>query len=589
MEYLLFVVVCIGGVGLGALPGISPTLAVALAIPFTFNLPPEVGLSVLGALYVSTIFGGAISSIIFAVPGAPANMATVFDGYPLAKQGKATFALVCSAGASLFGGVVGGIVVLCLLLFHFNLGGMVNYGTFVVVSALGLILAVFEDKRLSAGLISILLGVFASSIGYGSDGIARYSPTSDFFGGLPVVPVLVGVFVFPQVHSLLRRLVTRIDSVPGASVMSQVFDGNRAVINGVRHLIGGSLVGVLIGLLPGIGGQVSGVAAHSLSRSRLFKKKNESFFNGNPNGVIGVEAANNAMVGPSLIPLLTLGIPGSPTAAVIGGALLMYGVVPSPSVFVQSSSVLEWFIASLLVASIISFGVLLIGSTAFAKLATLQNVIIGALILTLSIYGLSLSTGSSFDLFVFASVGLMSLILKSVGFRPVLFILGFLLWPVIEQNWMLASSLNSDMELVSYLFFDKINWLFSILIVISVVFVARRATISVDVFDILLFFLLLIISIGVLFKYGVLNSIWLVCLMGIGFEFIRTSSITKLREFTPEFIATLSVFVVYFINSAFIVFPIVGWFVFSGRDNGFGALRFPVLVLLVLAALINLN
>ena len=589
MEYLIFVFVCVGGVGLGALPGISPTLAVALAIPFTFGLSPEIGLSILGALYVSTIFGGAISSIIFAVPGAPANMATVFDGYPLAKQGKGTFALACSAGASLFGGLFGGVFVVGLLVFQFNLGGVVNYGTFVLVSTLGLILALFEDKKLSQGMISILLGVLAASIGYGSDGTARYSPTSDFFGGLSVVPVLVSVFVFPQVYSLLHSKITLADDEHNTSVISQIFEGSRAVVNGARHLVAGSLVGVIIGLLPGIGGQISGVAAHSLSRSSVLRKKGETFFNGNPNGVIGVEAANNAMVGPSLIPLLTLGIPGSPTAAVIGGSLLMYGIIPSPNVFAQSSSVLDWFIASLLVASVISFCVLLIGSAAFAKLATLDNIVVSTLIIALSIYGLSLSTGSSFDIFVFASVGLMSLILKNAGFRPVLFILGFLLWPIIEKNWMLTSSLNSGMELFSYLFLDKINWLFAFFNLISIAFILRRSINLVGAAEIISGVILLTLSIGVLFFYGVLDSVWFVCLIGVVYEFFRSGSISKTREISPEIFTLSVVVVVYFVNSEFIIFPIIGWFLFTSRNIGFKVLRLPATVLLTLATLIHLD
>lgn len=566
---MLFSLVCLGGVLLGALPGISPTLAVALAIPLTFGLEPGVGLAILGGLYVSTIFGGAITAILFGVPGAPANIATTFDGYPLAKQGKALPALICSSLSSLLGGLIGGGALLGLLYIQFDLSHFVNYGTFILAASLGIVLALLEAKHLPGAIVSIGLGISAASVGYGSDGEVHYAPTSDFFGGLPIVPVLLAVFVFPQVIGALA--LGRDNPSGGLSVSAlkaDVAEGLWWPIKGFKHLVCGSIVGTLIGLLPGVGGQISGIAAHSLSRSKLLRK-DETFFDGNPNGVVGVEASNNAMVAPSLIPLLTMGIPGSPTAAIIGGSLLMYGLVPGPGIFTAQNAALDSFVFSMLAACFISSVGLILLAPLLSVMIRVPPIYIAISILCLSIVGLSLMSFSAFDIFIFSSLGLFYIIFNATGLNPTQIILSFLLWPLIEQNWLLVSSVHSGASLLSYLFVEKLNWIWSLGFLIATVFVLKKFRfVSVNDFHLKWILLSLLTSVT-FYLFGFVGSVLYVSLGWVLFIGLNDGVLAELiRRNGIDIIGLFSLILLFSISPQFIIAALGGWMIVRSLSVG---------------------
>lgn len=321
------------GLILGATPGLSPTMAVALAIPFTFKLEPAQGLILLGALYTSTVAGGAVSAILLKIPGAPANIATTLDGHTLAKKGEGARALQVSFLASLFGGVIG--VLLLIFLTPVLASWALAFGPSESfwVAILGVtIIGTLGGGSVVKGLLAGCIGLWLSTIGFDDIlGTQRFIFHSSLSGGINIIAALIGLFAIPQVISMFAKGrqaqdMEVIDVKPHPLVASI-----RETIGSIRALGIGTTVGSIIGLIPGVGGQIAGLVAYDQSKN--FSPDREKFGTGHPEGIIAAESANNAMVGPSLVPLLTLSIPGSPTAAVLLGGLIIHGIFPGPNIF----------------------------------------------------------------------------------------------------------------------------------------------------------------------------------------------------------------------------------------------------------------
>ncbi len=350
VNLLTMVLGTIGGLILGATPGLSPTMAVALLVPFTFHMDAATGLILLGAVYTSTVAGGAISAILINIPGAPANIATLLDGHPMAQQGKSQTALYICFISSLVGGLFGMLVMilftppLARIALQFGPSEMFWIAIFGISVMAGL-----SSGSILKGLIGGMFGLLISTIGYSPLlGVPRFVFHDVLTGGVAIVPALIGLFAIPQIFSLVETLgrhFEKPDYKPARGVLLKTIVQNLKM---VKALGIGSVVGSIIGVIPGAGGQVAGLIAYD--QNRKFSRHPESFGKGNPEGVATAESANNAMVGPSLIPLLTLSIPGSPTAAVLLGGLLIHGLFPGPDLFINNAPITYTFIASLVLA-----------------------------------------------------------------------------------------------------------------------------------------------------------------------------------------------------------------------------------------------
>jgi putative tricarboxylic transport membrane protein len=345
---LILVLGTIGGLLLGAAPGLSPTMAVALLIPFTFKMSPEQGLIMLGAVYTATVAGGAISAILLKIPGAPANIATVMDGYPMAKNGRSTEALHYCFISSFIGGVIGILVlifftpVLADVALKFGPSHMFWIAIFGVT-----VIATLDSNSIIKGLFSGALGLWLATIGYDSVlGVERFVFNPIFSGGINIIAALVGLFAIPQVLSMLEKKQDLSDQFQMEK--KSLFQSMKYNLSRFKALTIGSITGVIIGLIPGAGGQIAGLVSYD--QIKKVSKNKENFGKGEPDGIIAAESANNAMVGPSLVPLLTLGVPGSPTAAVLLGGLLIHGMFPGPNLFTIYAETTWTFINSLLVA-----------------------------------------------------------------------------------------------------------------------------------------------------------------------------------------------------------------------------------------------
>jgi putative tricarboxylic transport membrane protein len=466
---LTLVLGVIGGLILGATPGLSPTMAVALLVPFTFHMDPATGLILLGAVYTATVAGGAISAILINIPGAPANIATLLDGHPMAKQGRSQTALYVCFISSLIGGLFGMLIMilftppLAKIALKFGPSEMFWIAIFGITVMAGL-----SSGSILKGLIGGMFGLLISTIGYSPLlGSPRFVFHDVLTGGVAIVPALIGLFAIPQVFSLVESLGARVERPeykPERGVLLKTFIEN---IKMVKALGIGSVVGSLIGVIPGAGGQVAGLIAYD--QLRKFSKRPEDFGTGNPEGVAAAESANNAMVGPSLIPLLTLSVPGSPTAAVLLGGLLIHGLFPGPDLFLNNAPVTYTFIASLVLAQLAMcvFGITM--SRYSYMVMSVPNLFMIAAVTILAVYGTYSVQNSFDDVIVMFGLGTLMYIGRKFGFSPAPVVLGIILGPIAEDNYLKGKLIaDTDVGALSYFLTGTFNIIIILLCAASI-------------------------------------------------------------------------------------------------------------------------
>ena len=430
-----FLALCLGTAGgliIGALPGLSPTMAVALLIPFTFHLPATTGLVLLGAVYTATVAGGAVSAILLKIPGAPANIATVLDGHEMALQGRAAEALQLSFLSSGAGGIAGVFVLIFFtpVLAQWALSFGPSHLFWMAVLGVTVIASLASGSVIK-GLASGCMGLWISSIGYdGVQGVERFIWTSHLAGGINIIAALVGLFAIPQVIDMLARGGGGTAARAGAHSLAAAA---KKIAQKLRALFIGAASGIVVGLIPGAGGQIAGLIAYD--QARKFSKTPEEFGRGGAEGVIAAETANNAMVGPSLVPLLTLGVPGSPTAAVLLGGLLIHGIFPGPNLFTDYPEVSWTFINSLLAGQVlmVAFGLLLCRPA--ARVIMLPENYLAAAVVVLAVFGTYSVQNSYSDVLVMAALGGGMWFLQKYGFSAGPLVLGVVLGPIAESNF----------------------------------------------------------------------------------------------------------------------------------------------------------
>ena len=439
ISLLLLVGGTIGGLILGATPGLSPTMAVALLIPFTFHLQPSQGLILLGAAYTSTVAGGAVSAILLKIPGAPANIATALDGNEMAKKGEGAKALHLAFMSSAVGGIIG--VLLLIFLTPTLAKWALAFGPSHLfwISILGVtVIGTLDSQSFVKGLLSGCIGLWLSMIGYDDiQGAERFIFTDALTGGINIIAALIGLFAIPQVLDMMSK--GRSLSAMGAiEVQHQSLTSSfKEMISNMRALSIGTIVGSIIGLIPGVGGQIAGLVAYD--QARKFSPDKDKFGTGHPEGVIAAESANNAMVGPSLVPLLTLSIPGSPTAAVLLGGLLIHGIFPGSDLFKNHAAVAWTFIDSMLIGQVLMviFGIYI--ANLAAKIAQVPRSVLAAGVFILAVFGAYSVQQSMGDVRVMIVLGVAMYFLEKFGFTAAPLVLGLILGPIAESNFLQGS------------------------------------------------------------------------------------------------------------------------------------------------------
>ncbi|RBW58770.1 tripartite tricarboxylate transporter permease [Ruegeria sp. A3M17] len=467
MSFMLLLGGTIGGLILGATPGLSPTMAVALLIPFTFQLEAAQGLILLGAAYTSTVAGGAVSAILLKIPGAPANIATTLDGHTMAKKGEGARALQLSFLASAVGGIFGVLLLIFLtpVLAQWALAFGPSHLFWLAILGVTVI-GTLDSASVVKGLLSGCIGLWLATIGFDDImGAQRFIFHPALGGGINIIAALIGLFAIPQVLTMFAKgrhnTGAEVIEVQRHSIMAAF----KELFSRTRALSIGTLTGSIIGLIPGVGGQIAGLVAYD--QAKKFSPEKDKFGTGHSEGVIAAESANNAMVGPSLVPLLTLSIPGSPTAAVLLGGLLIHGIFPGSDLFDNHPDVAWTFINSMLIGQVLMciFGLYVAGLA--ARVAQVPQSVMAAIVLALSVFGAYSVQGSMGDVYVMACLGIGMFFLERFGFSAAPLVLGLILGPIAEANFIQGGMIaDATVGKASYFMTGGLN-LFLIAVVLA--------------------------------------------------------------------------------------------------------------------------
>ncbi|MGI6790839.1 tripartite tricarboxylate transporter permease [Aminivibrio sp.] len=425
--------VCVGILG-GAMPGISPSMAVALLLPFTFGMSPSMGLVMLCAIYLAANYGGSITAVMINTPGTPSAVVTSFDGYPLTRQGKAGTALGISLIASVMGGFIG---IFILVLFSAPLARFALKfwpAEYFALAILGLsTIASLGGGRWLESFIAVLLGLLLNTIGLDPlSGVSRYTfDVMRLYDGFSFIPVLIGLFALSEVFNGIESGETvrpPVEPDSGSSPWPSVRDYLKLKYSMLRA----GVLGTVIGIFPGAGGTIASFIAYDVEK-RLSKNPDE-FGKGAPAGVAAAEASNSSSVGGALVPLLTLGIPGSSSAAVLIGALMIHNLQPGPELFTKHPEIVYTLFSSLLVANVIILALGLLGARLWIKAALIPKRLLYPLIFAFSFIGSYAVRSSVFDVGVCLAFGLIGWLLTRAKFPVSPVVLGMILGTMIEKN-----------------------------------------------------------------------------------------------------------------------------------------------------------
>ena len=441
MTFQGFITILVGstaGLLIGSLPGLTAAMALAVLLPFTFSMAPLQGLMALGAVYMGAIYGGAFTAILINTPGTPSSIATTFDGYPMARQGRAYEALAAATIASVIGGLVG--VTFLLLLAPPLARWAVAFGPSEMfwVAMLGLTLvASLSGGSLLKGLIAGCVGMMLSTVGVSPVGgetrfIFGFPPLQ---GGIELIVALIGLFVIPELLNMAAEGRSNISkSGEFGNTKVGISQAARHILSKPVNLIRSCLIGQVIAIIPGAGGNVASLVAYN--EAKRFSKNPQSFGKGNVDGVVASESSNNVMVAGSMIPLLTLGIPGAPPDAIILGVLLMHGLRPGLELFTESGILTNGFILSMGFAAILLLPVGLLSARVIHKIVikTPYYFMVPAIAMV-TILGTFALRNSLLDVGIMMILGIAGYFLRLIGIHAAPIVLGLILGGIAEQGY----------------------------------------------------------------------------------------------------------------------------------------------------------
>lgn len=425
------------GVVIGLLPGLSGITAIAFLIPFTFGMEPVEGLAFLLAAYAAVSQGGSITAILLGVPGEVPNAATVIDGYQLARQGRGGYAVGAALMASALGGLFGCIVLAVLLpIMQPVILSFASPENFFLSLAGVSFIAILGANSPIRGLVAGALGIFLSLFGYDPvEGVPRFWMGFDYMlDGFRLVPLALGLFALPEILSLMTsgKTIAQPGKIETISY-GQVVEGGLAVFKHLGIFFRSSVIGTLVGIMPGVGGSTAPFVAYAAARQT--SENRETFGKGRIEGVIAPEASSNAKEGGALVPTLALGIPGSSSMAMLLGAFLIFGLQPGPEFLKKHMDIaiaLAWIVAFANVAS--SFMMFLL-SRVLAYVTRVPGHILAPLLLGIVAIGTYSSANSVIDVLFTFVFGTLGVIMERFSYNRAALLLGFVLGSTIERNF----------------------------------------------------------------------------------------------------------------------------------------------------------
>ena len=437
---LLVVTGCVAGTFIGMLPGLGPISAIALMIPITYGFDPSSGMILMAGVYYGAIFGGSTSSILINAPGVAGTVATSFDGYPMAQSGQAGKALAIAAVASFAGGTIAAILLMLAAPALAQVSLSFQSPDYLMLMILGLtaVSAFASRGQVVQALIATVIGLMLATIGTDpSAGVQRFT-----FGSLDLVDGISFLLLAMATFALSEALMTVLKGgsiSPQAEVAAKSNLGSlkisREEVREITPVVArSSIVGFFVGVLPGAGATIASFLAYGMERALAPIKDKIKFGQGSIRGVAAPETANNAACTGSFVPLLTLGIPGSGTTAVMLGALISYGVQPGPQLFQNNPEVFWSVIISMYIGNVVLLVLNLPLIPYIAKLLLLPYQLLVPIILFFSLIGVYLVSFNTFDIFMMTGFAVAAIFLRLFGYPMAPLILGFILGGMIEDN-----------------------------------------------------------------------------------------------------------------------------------------------------------
>lgn len=459
------------GTVIGMLPGLGPATGVAVLIPITYGMNPATALITMAAVYYGAMFGGSRASIMINTPGDASAIVTCFDGYPMTKNGQAGKALAISAIASFIGGMIGVVMLIFLTLpvanaaLKFGPAEMFSLMLFALTATVTL-----SQGNIMKGFIAMTMGFMLSSIGIDPQtGILRYTfGISELQDGIDFLVAMIGLYAVAEVFKNYKdiNMQYKVDSKTIGRVMISKEELKKCIMPMLRS----SPLGFIVGVLPGMGGTIATFMAYALEKQ--LSKHPEKFGKGAIEGVAAPEAANNACSCGALVPLLTLGIPGSGTTAVMLGALMMLGVRPGPILFQQHPEIAWGVIASMIVSNIILIIINLPLVVPLVQLLRIPQRLMLPLILGLGFMGTYFLNYSAFDFILVSLFGIGGYIMSKLEIPIPPMVLALILGSTTEQSFRNAMTISNNS--ISIFFTKPISLVLIILAALSIVYSVQR-------------------------------------------------------------------------------------------------------------------
>ncbi|HCM29008.1 MAG: hypothetical protein A2Z99_01985 [Treponema sp. GWB1_62_6] len=439
LNFLLIIVGTLFGMICGALPGVSSSMAIILLLPFTYSMEPVTAIVTLVAVYVGGAAGGSISAILLKIPGTPEAVATTFDGHPMAQNGQAGKALGIAISASSFGGIFSAFCMVVAAPLLASLALRFQSAEYLMLALLGLscITSIGGKDQLKA-MIAAVLGLLFSTIGIDPiNGVNRFVFDQPFLmNGISYIPVMIGVFAVAEVYKTIAEEYGK--KKDASSDLTAAGKINMEMIKLVemlrmwKTLVKSSIIGTIIGIIPAAGGSIAALVSYG--EAVRSSKTPEKFGKGEPEGIAAPESANNAAVGGAMVPTMVLGIPGSPTAAVIMAAFMIHGLRPGPLLLKDQPILLYSVFIGLILASILLFAGGRFISREFARVLKLPYPLLGTLIIALGVVGAYALQNSFYDVLIMFAFSIVGFLFNHYKYSSSAFILGLILGGIAENS-----------------------------------------------------------------------------------------------------------------------------------------------------------
>lgn len=456
--YLICFVGVTAGLFVGAMPGLTATMALAVLLPFTFSLPPLYGLVGLGAVYMGAIYGGSFAAILVNTPGTPSSIATAFEGYPMTKKGRGLEAISIATVASACGGLAG---VLFLLLLSPPLARLsVRFGPaeyfWVAMLGLTLIASLSEGSTLK-GFLGGGVGVLVGCIGVAPiGGETRFTFGEPVLqGGVAMIVALIGLFVIPELFSIAALGRTAMEVEVDETAHVSFWKVIKAVFRQPINLVRSCIIGEIIAIIPGAGGNIANLVAYN--EAKRASRHPERFGTGVPEGLVASESSNNVTVAGSMVPLLTLGVPGAPPDAVVLGVLLLHGLRPGLELFTTSGPLTYGFIISMGLAALAMIPVgLLGGRLIYRGIFKTPYYFLVPVIALATILGTFALRNSYEDVLMMLILGTVGFLLKQIGIGAAPVVLGLILGDIAEMGYVQTMLAGQTMDFPVLKLFENV-------------------------------------------------------------------------------------------------------------------------------------